>query len=192
MHTLSSLFQQIRKTYLHDLKKEIEVYNNTFEHTLIEALVELGGKGNLPPAFQLHRVDMVSNSDNYTDFSECNSINTVYFKPRNIQLNHKTSLRLEPFLWQSVDIECRGSDLDSRVLQRWIYHWINDQHRDRDCPFQLKGCVHGIKVANESAPLNCFSVDLGSAKETALIELLHLLSKSNAEHIRVFSNALYE
>lgn len=193
MSTLNSLFKKIRLTYLSELRKEIEVYNRTFEHTLNEALVELGCSTGLPTAYLLHRVDMVSNSHNYTDFTEYHSKNTVYFAPRNITMNSRTHLRLEPFLWQEVDIECGGADFDlqAQSIQRWIYHWINDQHRDDDCPFSLKGCVHGLTLTQNDGEPNRLTVDLGSAKESALIELLHILSNANVETIRVYSRSLY-
>lgn len=191
MTNLTTLFKQIRHNYLAELRKEIETYNQTFEHTAAEELIEHVTNQSLPSAFQLHRVDMVSNSHNYTDYTEFQSKNTVFFRPRVIKVNKVTELKIEPFLWHEVDIECSNVDLRSRLIQNWVFRWINEQGIKEDCPFALKGCVHGIMIPPTKAEVNRFSVDLGSAKETALIELLHILIKQKAQSIRVYSRSLY-
>lgn len=191
MTTLTNLFQKVRLNYLEELHGEIERYNRCYQDTDIEALVEQAGGKKLPSAYQLHRVDMVSNAHDYTNFSEFQTRNAIYFKPRDIQLSKNTQLRLEPFLWQEVDIECVGADLTSASLQSWLYKWITENGKRHACPFRLKGCIHGVNMPPIETQKTRFSVDMGSANEQGLVELIHTLIRLRAQQIRIYSRSLY-
>lgn len=191
MATLNTLFQKVRVNYLIELKKEIEKYNRAFESTDVEKLIEKPSNKSIPSAYKLHRVDMVSNSKNHTDFSEFQTKNAIYFKPREVKLLNNTRLRVEPFLWEQVDIECSGVDYSDKTLVRWLYKWMTEKGTQEVCPFKLKGCVHGATITQNQSQVSRFTVDMGSAKEQALLELIHALDKSSAEHIRIYSRSLY-
>ena len=112
---------RIRDHYLVGLCKEIATYNQTFNQTSSETLVELNGMGFLPAVYHLHRVDISSNSNSYTDFTEFKSEHNIYFRPAKLSLNNQMKISLEPFVWNEVDSAHVCFSRIERICV-WLWH----------------------------------------------------------------------
>jgi len=181
---------RIRDHYLVGLCKEIATYNQTFNQTSSETLVELNGMGFLPAVYHLHRVDISSNSDSYTDFTEFKSEHNIYFRPAKLSLNNQMKISLEPFVWNEVDLECSAFDVNSPLLQRWASYWLHDHKKRND--FGLTGCVHGLTFPKKEGNFCHFKVDFGSAEVQSFVELFQVLQRMGVRRTRVYSRSLYQ
>lgn len=192
MKNIQQFIARIRDQYVVELTKEIETYNRTFHTTRIEELVERHIDQSLPPAFKVQRVDMVSNSPNYTDFTECRPESTIYFRPTKLSLNRQLKIVLEPFTWNDVDIECSAFDPQAPILQQWAYRWIERCERPRGHSGGLSGCAHSISFPKPDGEACRFNVDFGSAEVKCFVELMQVLSRLGVTRARVYSGHLYQ
>lgn len=192
MTKIQQFIGRIREQYLVELTREIATYNRTFNKTQIEELVERHVDLTLPPAFNTHRIDMVSSSHNYTDFTECKPETTLYFRPTTLSLNGQLKIVLEPFTWNEVDIECTRFDAHALILQQWAYHWIERNDHTERGDHGLRGCAHSISFPISKGDTCRFSVDFGSADVDCFIELMHVLCRLGVTQARVFSRYLYQ
>lgn len=192
MTNIQQFIGRIRDQYLDELTREIATYNNTFNSTKIEELVERNSDQALPPAFKVHRIDMISNSYNYTDFTECKPENTLYFRPTKLSLNGQLKIVLEPFTWNEVDIDCNCFDAQAMILQQWAYRWIENPGAPKDGNRGLRGCAHSISFPLINGDRCRFTVDFGSADVECFVELMQVLYRLGVTRARVFSRYLYQ
>lgn len=192
MTNIQQFIARIRDQYLLELTKEIATYNKTFNKTQIEELVERHMDRSLPPAFKVQRIDMVSNSHNYTDFTECRPVNTLYFRPTRLSLNKHMKIVLEPFTWNEVDIECTRFDAHAMILQQWAYRWIERCDHPQEETSGLSGCAHSISFPRVTGDTCHFTVDFGSADVKCFVELMQVLYRLGVTKARVFSSYLYQ
>ncbi len=190
MTEIQRFIGRIRDHYLIGLCKEIAIYNQTFNKTLSEAMIELEGLDPQPPVFHLHRVDMSSNSRSYTDFTEFQPDDNIYFRPTKLSLNNQMKISLEPFVWNEVDIECSAFDVRAPLLQKWAYYWLHDFKRGNE--YGLTGCVHGLSFPQKVQDFCHFTVDFGSADVRSFVELMQVLHHLGVRKARVYSKALYQ
>src|SRR5688572_26821054 len=190
MTDIQQFIGRIRDHYLTGLCKEIAIYNETFNDSLSEALIELEGLDPLPPVFQLHRVDMFSNSTSYTDLTEFKPEDNIYFRPTKLSLNHQMKISLEPFVWNEVDIECNTFDGHAPLLQKWAHYWLHDHQRHNE--FGLMGCAHGLSFPRKTGNSCHFTVDFGSADVRCFLELMQILQRLGVRRARIYSKALYQ
>lgn len=192
MTNIQQFIGRIRDQYLDELTKEIATYNRTFNSTQTEELVERNVDLALPPAFKVQRIDMVSNSHNYTDFTECKPENTLYFRPTRLSLNGQMKIVLEPFTWNEVDIACNRFDAQAMILQQWAYRWIENNDRPKNDSRGLRGCAHSISFPTMIGDKCRFTVDFGSADVECFVELMQVLYRLGVTKARVFSRYLYQ
>lgn len=190
MSDIQRFIGRIRDHYLVGLCKEIAVYNQTFNKTLSETLIQLEGLEPLPPVFHLHRVDMSSNSQSYTDFTEFKPDENIYFRPTKLSLNNQMKIALEPFVWNEVDIECTTFDTQATLLQKWAHYWLHDHKRRNE--YGLTGCAHGLTYPQKLGDVCYFTVDFGSADVHCFVELMQVLHRLGVRRARVYSKALYQ
>lgn len=181
---------RIREHYLVGFCKEIATYNKTFNQTSSETLIELDRQEYVPAIYHLHRVDISSNSNSYTDFTEFKSQDNIYFRPTKLSLNNQMKISLEPFVWNEVDFECSAFDINAPLLQKWAFYWLHDHKRRND--YGLTGCVHGLTFPNAEAGYCHFKVDFGSADVQSFGELLQVLQHLGVRRTRVYSRSLYQ
>lgn len=192
MANIQQFIGRIREQYLLELSREVATYNKTFNRAQIEELVERHIDQTLPPAFKVHRIDMISNSPTYTDFSDYTAQNTLYFRPTKLSLNRQLKIVLEPFAWNAVDIECDPFDSHALLLQQWAYNWIENCSDSSKNTFGLSGCAHSISFPTLTGSVCCFTVDFGSADVKCFIELLQVLYRLGVKKARIFSRAMYQ
>lgn len=181
---------RIRNHYLMGLCKEIATYNKTFHQTRSEILVELDKVEYQPAVYHIHRVDISSNSNSYTDFTEFKSADNIYFRPTKLSLNNQMKISLEPFVWNEVDLECSLFDVGAPLLQKWASYWLHDHKRRND--FGLTDCVHGLTFPQQEGGYCHFKVDFGSADVQSFVELLQVLQRLGVRRTRVYSRSLYQ
>lgn len=190
MTDIQRFIGRIRDHYLVGFCKEIDTYNRTFHQSTSEILVELEGQEYTPPIFHLHRVDISSNSNSYTDFTEFKTQDNIYFRPTKLSLNNQMKISLEPFVWNEVDFECSAFDVKARLLQKWAFYWLHDHKRRND--YGLTGCVHGLTFPQQEGGYCHFKVDFGSAEVQSFVELLQVLRHLGVRRTRVYSRSFYQ
>ena len=108
------------------------------------------------------------------------------FAPFSLRVG-RTDIELNPFFWDAATLELNAAD-PSRlpaVLKTWFLSWFDTEDVNTRNAEGLYGVVHFMsdpEIAEQRCSVN---IDLGSASEHSLEDLLFRLSDASAQSIRI-------
>ena len=98
-----------------------------------------------------------------------------------------TKISLAPFTWDWMNLRVVGLSLQqsSSVVAKWFMRWFDPEDQNLLDSDGLRGVVHFVSDPEDFGGAIGFKIDLGSAPERALEDLLFALADAGAQEIHI-------
>jgi len=176
--SLKVAIDPVRKRHLNKFKTELKAYlaeKHVCETEIIrrdeKGVVIRDGVLNLPS-----RCDFMCISDDSKTLLDIQTVQTVDFKPVDVQVDDKLDLTIFPFSWDEVQISFDTGDDPKRLLRLrlWYLEWFQSRKTENDSG--LDGCLHSLRGPKRDGDIWHVCIDMGSAPTEALTELFHVMA----------------
>jgi hypothetical protein len=103
-----------------------------------------------------------------------------FFTPEIDTRWHKLNLHVSSLHWNDVEIRHDAPSVDPTRFQAWFDRWFDIEGLNTLADSEFDNVLHSVSFEPDH-----FSIDFGTAPPAALLELLHLLTESSADSVRI-------
>ena len=131
---------------------------------------------SIPEPFDIVRVDFIYKNENGENaINEIRLDDKLKYDKLNLRIND-SEITIKPFCWNSCEVTV--DNLNNERLKNWIWKWIKI---DDEMNGQISEAIHSCSLPDQ----NKFTVDFGTSKESALLDLIDTLTITGTTELSI-------
>ncbi len=180
------------------LSKHREAYIKFFKRQksncegVSEALLEMKNDEQ-EEIYCLYRFDCLGrNEDDSFKIIEFN--NDTYLNHQQIEFEYKgLKIELNPFFWNGCEIQFKDKGYKFDTYIEWAKKWIDiEDKNENNTDIELAELIHNVQPPVLEKEVYTLSIDFGTSKVEAFLELFKILKGIGVNRIKIDSKSMFE